>query len=63
MGYYINDNGDECYNDLCRQEHPKWIGWQVIDSFKKTYNMFKPCLDKCNDLVFLYNKYKDKDYE
>lgn len=58
MGYFINDNGEECYNDLNRNVHPEWVGWQVIDSYKERYGMFKPCHDKCNDLEFLYIKYK-----
>lgn len=62
MNYKIED-GIEHYRDISRKEHPEWIGWQIIDHYKKTYGCFQECQDKCGDLEEMYNKYKIKNYE
>ena len=37
-GYYANikgDRGGETYMGVARNLHPKWQGWQIIDSYKE----------------------------
>lgn len=40
-GYYVNnpnDKGGETYIGIARNIHPSWIGWPIVDEYKKSLN-------------------------
>lgn len=49
-------NGEEFVNGISRNDSQEWIGWKIIDSYKKKYGLFKECHDRCHELDYLYNK-------
>lgn len=52
-GYVFDkdDLGGETYKGISRRYNPNWIGWKMIDKYKKQYpNSFKLIIEKDYDL-------------
>ena len=60
-GGYVNDpddSGGETYMGISRKNNPKWIGWDVIDVYKKRYKTAKTINAVLNKDVSLTNSVK-----
>lgn len=58
-GGYSNDtrdNGGETYKGISRRWYPKWVGWEIIDSFSDKYTIVSEELDELV-AMFYYTVY------